>query len=113
LVQLIPVPADLPDTRSDTTSTLRLRPAELKGVDVMTQLSFLSLYAKDPNEAQLKLQVFTMTLELVDASSDLWKSIVAFPELFRQTHAILVSISKKKLLSSLPKAVQVSSSTNH
>ena len=75
--------------------------------DVSGKLSFSSLYAKTPQEAQLKLQVFSMAIELVDATGDLWKDITAFPELFHSTKDILTAISKSKLHSSLPSQTQV------
>jgi hypothetical protein len=70
-------------------------------------LSFSTLYSENPDDTQLKLQVFNMVIELVDTGSQLWKSILAFPELYLTTQTILTKISKSKLLSSFPSPTKV------
>jgi hypothetical protein len=110
LVSLVPVPkTELPDTRADDRmSELRLRTTAVKNIP--DKISFSSLYTKDVDEEQLKLQIFGMAIELVDTSSNIWKESIALSELFHPTHAILTSISKKKLISTLPTSLQVTPS---
>ena len=97
---------ELPETRSENGTTLRLRVSDMPN-DVSGKLCFSSLYTKTPIEAQLKLQVLNMAIELADIAGNLWKSVTAFPELFHSTEDILTAISKSKLHSSLPSNIQV------
>ena len=108
LVKLIPVTTKaLPDTRTDdAASALRLCAADVVKA-VPCKMPFTSLYTKSTAEGHLKLQVFAMAIELIDTSSEIWKSVIALPEIFSPTHAILTSISKKNLFSSLPEPTKV------
>jgi Nop14-like family len=110
LVSLLSLPmTELPDTRTDNgMSEVQLRATAVK--DIPSKISFSLLYTKNVDEEQLKLQLFGMAVELIDVSSNIWKSSIALPELFHPTHAILTSISKKKLISTLPISLQVTPS---
>jgi hypothetical protein len=106
---LIPVKVDgLPDTRSDNAATvLQLRASDVVQNELPAKLAFSTLYAKDHNEAQLKLQALKVAIELVDTAADLWKSVNSLPELFHTTKDILTSISQSEIHSSFPSQIQV------
>lgn len=98
LLQLLsPDNEALPETRADI-GAAKLLPqlAKVNASKIPAKLPFTSLYG-NVNEAHLYYQVINMALDLVDASSELWKASVALPELFHQTTEILTSISKTDL----------------
>ena len=101
LATLVPVRVEgLPETRSENDrTTLRLQPSDMSK-DITAKLKFSSLFTKDATSVPMKIQVFNMSIELVDVAGDLWKSIPAFPELFGSTKEILTSISKSSPLPS-------------
>jgi hypothetical protein len=102
-MDLIPVKFEgLPDTRPEKGSTTRrLRSSDIPK-EVPTKMSFSSLYGKSTNDSELKLQALNMAIELVETATDIWKSVLAFPELFQPTNSILSLISKTKLYRSFP-----------
>ena len=94
----------LPETRTENgTTTLRLQKSDMSK-EISSKIKFSSLFAKNSNEIPLKIQVFNMAIELVDVAGDLWKSVLAFPELFDSTKEILTAISST---SALPPSTKV------
>jgi len=97
---------NLPETRAESdTKHLRLKSSEIPKT-LPEKLAFSALFDTPSNEAQLKVQVFRMALELADTGADLWKSVIALPELFQPTRDILTLITKTKLFASLSSDLQ-------
>lgn len=89
----------------DNLSALSIKSSEISKKD-HPKLSFSTLYEAEPDPSTLKVQLLNLAIDLVNISSDLWKSVISFPELFSTTKSLLQTFSETKLYRSLPSTTQ-------